>query len=328
MGATRVLSEAEVVRLLPMSLALEAVEAVFRWQAVGQTVNRPRVRLRAPAGILQVMPAVAPELAAMGLKTYTVMRGGRAQFVVLLFDSETGALQAIVEADRLGQIRTGAASGVATKYLARTDAEVVGCYGTGYQAETQLEAVCAVRKIRRIQVYGRDPERRRRFAALMAERLNVEVVSVERPELAARDALILITITNSKTPVLHGAWVQPGAHINAAGSNALERVEVDAEVVRRASLIVVDAIEQARIECGDLVEPVRVGMTNWDQVRELGEIVAGQVPGRPSAEAVTLFESQGVAMEDVAVAARVLQGAQAEGIGRVIEIGPRPSSGY
>lgn len=321
MESVRLVTEAEVVQLLPMSLALETVEAAFRWQAQGGTVNRPRVRLRAPAGILQVMPAVVPEVGAMGLKSYTVMRGGRARFVVLLFSVETGALEMIVEADRLGQIRTGAASGVATKSMAHADADVLGCYGTGYQAETQLEAVCAVRKIRRVQVYGRDSDRRRRFAATMTERLKLEVVPVDRPEDAARGALILITITNSKTPVLEGRWIEPGAHINAAGSNALERAELDVEAVRRASLVTVDSIEQARIECGDLVEPIKQGVIDWDQVREVGDIVAGKVPGRTAPDAITIFESQGLAMEDVAVGARVLERARAQGMGRLVNFG-------
>lgn len=318
MPPVRLLSEADVARLLPMSLAIETVEAVFRWHATGQTVNRPRTRLRAPAGLLHVMPASVPEIGATGLKAYTTFRGGHAQFLVLLFSTENGALQAIIEADRLGQIRTGAASGVATRYLARSDADVVGCYGTGYQAETQLEAICAVRSVRRIQVFGRDPERRRRFAKTMAERLAVEVAPVERPQDAARGARILVTITNSKTPVLQGAWIEPGAHINAAGSNALNRAELDVEAVRRAALVVADSIEQAQLECGDLVEPVKQGVITWEQVREFGEIVSGKAPGRPGHDAITLFESQGVAMEDVAVGARLLERAREQGVGREI----------
>jgi len=320
MGRVRLLTEAEVTQLLSMSLALETVEAVFRWQAAGQTVNKPRVRLRAPKGLLQVMPAVVPEVGAMGLKAYTVI-AGRVRFVVLLFSTETGEVTVILEADRLGQVRTGAASGVATKYLARPDADVVGCYGTGYQAETQIEALCAVRKIRRIQVYGRDPERRQRFARALEDRLKLPVVAAERSEEAARGALILVTITNSKTPVLHGAWVEPGAHINAAGSNAPERAELNVEAVRRAALVVADSREQAQIECGDLVEPVKQGVIAWDRIDELGDIVAGKRPGRPSPEAITLFESQGVAMQDVAVGARLLELARARSLGREIEFG-------
>ncbi len=320
MGRVRLLTESDVTRLLPMSLALEAVESVFRWQAAGRTVNRPRVRLRAPGGLLQVMPASVPEAGAMGLKAYTVVKG-RARFVVLLFGTETGEILGILEADRLGQVRTGAASGVATKYLARADADVIGCYGTGHQAETQLEAICLVRKVRRIQVYGRDPERRRRFAKATEERLHVPVVAVERPEDAARDALIVVTITSSKTPVLSGAWLEPGTHINAAGSNALDRAELDVEAFRRAALVVADSREQAQMECGDLVEPVRQGVIAWDQVGELGEVIVGTRPGRESPEAITLFESQGVAMEDVALGARLLEIARAQSVGREIEFG-------
>jgi ornithine cyclodeaminase/alanine dehydrogenase len=319
-GSVRLLSEADVERLLPMTLALETVEEVFRWQASGQTVNRPRVRLRAPTGLLQVMPAAVPEAGAMGLKAYTVVKG-RVWFVVLLFSSETGVLQAIFEADRLGQVRTGAASGVATKYLARPDADVVGCYGTGYQAVTQLEAVCAVRAVRRVQVFGRNGERRQRFAKEMAERLKVPVIPVERPEEAARGASILITITNSKTPVLQGAWIEPGTHVNAAGSNALDRAEIDVEAVRHSDLVVVDSKDQAQIECGDLVEPLKRGIIGWDRVKELGEIVAGKSSGRPSSMAITLFESQGLAMEDVMVAKAVFERAQAEGVGQVVSMG-------
>jgi alanine dehydrogenase len=153
------LSEAEVTMLLPMALALEAVEDAFRAQGEGKLTNKPRVRLSVPGGVLHVMPAALPEARVMGLKSYATVRGG-AKFVVLLFSVETGSLLAVIEADKLGQMRTGAASGVATKYLARPDADRVGCYGTGWQARSQLEAVCAVRRVREVRVYGRDAERR------------------------------------------------------------------------------------------------------------------------------------------------------------------------
>ena len=155
----------------------------------------------------------------------------------------------------------------------------------------------------------------------MTDRLGLEVVPVERPQDVARGASILITITSSRTPVLEGAWIEPGTHINAAGSNALDRVELDAEAVRRAALIVTDSKEQAKIECGDLVAPVRDGIIHWDQVRELGGIVTGNVPGRTSSEAITLFESQGIAMEDVAVAKLLFERAEAEGVGQLISTG-------
>lgn len=313
------LTESDVAALLPMAVALEAVEEVFRWQGEGRLVNRPRVRLPVPRGLLHVMPAALPEAGVMGLKAYATVRGA-ARFVVLLFSAETASLLAVLEADRLGRTRTGAASGVATKYLARPDAAVVGCYGTGWQAGAQLEAVCAVRPVRVVRVYGRDPARRTRFAAEMQALLGVPVVPVERPEEAAREAAILVTITSSRTPVLRGEWIAPGAHVNAAGSNARERTELDADAVRRAGLIVADSLEQARIECGDLIAAVEQGVLDWAAVRELGEVVAGRHPGRRGPEEVTLFESQGVAMEDVAVAARVVAAARPAGRGREIPL--------
>jgi alanine dehydrogenase len=313
------LTEADVTALLPMSLALEAVEEVFRWQGEGKLTNRPRVRLPVPGGLLHVMPAALPEARVMGLKAYATVRGA-AHFVVLLFSADSGALLAVIQADKLGQMRTGAASGVATKYLARADADRVGCYGTGWQARAQLEAVCAVRRVQEIRVYGRDAERRARFADEMRGTLGVPVVAVDRPDAAAQDAAILVTITSSRTPVLEGRWVAPGTHVNAAGSNALQRAEIDVEVVRRAALVVTDSLEQARIECGDLVAALAQGVIRWEDVRELGTIVAGRSPGRTRDDEVTLFESQGVAMEDVAVGARLVARARERGVGIEIPI--------
>ncbi len=313
------LTEADVTALLPMPLALEAVEEVFRWQGDGRLENRPRVRLRVPAGLLHVMPAALPEAHVMGLKAYATVRG-QAKFVVLLFSAESATLLAVIEADKLGQMRTGAASGVATRYLARADADRVGCYGTGWQARSQLEAVCAVRKVREVRVYGRDPARRARFAEEMSGLLGVRVTPVEEPAAAARDASILVTVTSSRTPVLEGRWIAPGAHVNAAGSNALQRAELDVEAVRRAALVVTDSLEQARLECGDLVAPIEQGVLRWEDVHELGEVVAGRRSGRRSPDDVTLFESQGVAMEDVAVAARLVARARERQVGREIPI--------
>jgi ornithine cyclodeaminase/alanine dehydrogenase-like protein (mu-crystallin family) len=313
------LNESEVTMLLPMSLALEVVEEVFRWQGEGKLTNRPRVRLPVPGGLLHVMPAALPEARVMGLKAYATVRGG-AKFVVLLFSAESGSLLAVIEADKLGQTRTGAASGVATRHLAREDADRVGCYGTGWQARSQLEAVCAVRRVREVRVYGRDPERRARFVEEMGPALGVSVVGVDRPEVAARGASILITITSSRTPVLEGRWIEPGTHVNAAGSNGLQRAEIDVEAVRRSRLVVTDSIEQARLECGDLVAALEQGVIRWEDVHELGAVVAGRHPGRTDAEAITLFESQGVAMEDVAVAARLVARARERGVGTELPI--------
>jgi ornithine cyclodeaminase/alanine dehydrogenase-like protein (mu-crystallin family) len=268
---------------------------------------------------MHVMPATLPEARVMGLKAYATVRG-RAKFVVLLFSAETATLLAVIEADRLGQMRTGAASGVATRHLARPEADRVGCYGTGWQARSQLEAVCAVRKVREVRVYGRDAGRRARFAEEMSAVLGLPVGPAEQPEAVARDASILITITSSRTPVLEGRWIAPGTHVNAAGSNALQRAELDVEAVRRAALIVTDSLEQAKVECGDLVAPLEQGVVRWEDVHELGEIVAGTRPGRQLPDEVTLFESQGVALEDVAVAVRVVARARERQMGQEIPI--------
>jgi ornithine cyclodeaminase/alanine dehydrogenase-like protein (mu-crystallin family) len=265
------------------------------------------------------MPAALPEAKVMGLKTYATVRG-QAKFVVLLFSAESATLLGVIEADRLGQMRTGAASGVATRHLARADADRVGCYGTGWQARSQLEAVCAVRKVREVRVYGRDAARRARFADEMSALLGVPVIPVDQPDAAARDASILVAITSSRTPVLEGRWIAPGSHVNAAGSNALQRAELDVEAVRRAALIVTDSLEQARLECGDLVAPIEQGVVRWEDVHELGEIVAGTRPGRQSRDDVTLFESQGVALEDIAVAVRVVARARERQVGQEIPI--------
>ena len=313
------LTEADVAHLLPIPLAIEAVEAVFRRHGEGNVVNQPRARLRLNDRLLHVMSAALPGLAAMGLKAYTT-GPGQNHHVVLLWSGQDGRLEALIEASRLGQIRTGAASGVATKFLAREDAQVVGLYGAGWQAESQIRAVCGVRTVRRVQVYSRDPERRRRFCRGMEPQLGVEMVAVDSPAEAARDALILITATNARDPVLLGDWVEPGSHVNAIGSNALNRREIDAALVERSQLVVVDAKDQARIECGDLVEPMERGILSWDDVRELGEVVVGKIPGRPHRDAITLFESQGLAMEDVAVASGIVARARAEGVGTEIPL--------
>ncbi|MBI4497086.1 MAG: ornithine cyclodeaminase family protein [Chloroflexi bacterium] len=321
------LTEDDVAQALTMADTLDAVEASLREQGLGVATNLSRSRLRAPRSlppglgavtpgrsILNLMGGVLPGLGVLGYKAYMVTPKG-VRFQIFLYSLDSGALLAILEANRIGQLRTGAASGVATKYLARPDAATVGVYGTGYQARGQVEAVCAVRPVRRVVVYGRNPERRALFCAEMQAATGVEVVPAERPEDVARGADIVVTITTSRDPVLEGAWLEPGAHINAAGSNALIRREIDDEAVRRSSRIFADSVEQARLECGDLFGPAERGLLNWSQVRELAEVVAGRAPGREHAEEITLFESHGMGIWDVAAAARAYQHAQDRGLG-------------
>jgi len=308
------LREAEIGRLLDMPATIQAVEEALREQGRDQASNQPRRRIYVPGGALHVMAAGLPGRGVMGLKAYTTVRG-RARFVVLLFSAVGGELLAALEADELGRLRTGAASGVATKYLARPDAQVVGIFGTGYQARTQAQAMCAVRPVREVRVYGRDAERRRRFCQELEGVLQCEVRSADSPEHVVRGADVLITITASKEPVFDGRLLEPGQHLNVAGSNQLQKREVDDETIRRASRIVVDQIEDAKVESGDLVGPVERGLVRWEQMCDLGAVVAGRAPGRVRPEEITLFKSNGLALEDVATACTVFERARANGVG-------------
>ena len=313
------LTENHVTELLDMDTTISAVEEVLRDQAEGQATNRPRFRVAMPASQLHVMAAGDNRLGVTGLKAYTASRKG-ARFLVLLYDAASGDMLAMIEADRLGQMRTGAASGVATKYMARADADTVGIYGTGWQAESQLMAVCAVRKIKSITAYGRNAERREAFARRMTSVLGVEVSAADSPEEAARGQSIVITATSAREPVLKGEWIDPGTHLNVVGSNFLSKAEVDVETIRRASIIVVDSIEQSRIEAGDLMPAIERGVINWESVTELGRVVAGLDRGRTSDLDITLFKSNGIALEDISTALRVYQLARERGVGENIDL--------
>jgi alanine dehydrogenase len=313
------LREHHVTELLDMETAIAAVEDGLRHQAEGKATVRPRYRVATPVSQLHVMSAGDRELGVFGLKTYTVSRKG-ARFLVLLYESETGDLLAMIEADRLGQMRTGAASGVATKYMSRESSDSVGIFGTGWQAESQLKAVCAVRPINSIKAYSRDPERREAFSRRMSSMLRVEVTPASTPEEAVRGRAIIITATSARGPVFDGSLVEPGTHVNAVGSNFLSKSEIDVETVRRAGVIAVDSVEQSRMEAGDLLPAIERGVISWESVVELGGIVAGRVKGRASEEAVTLFKSNGIALEDIAVALPVYNRARERGVGEEINL--------
>jgi ornithine cyclodeaminase/alanine dehydrogenase-like protein (mu-crystallin family) len=315
------LREADVERLLDMPTALHAVEEVLRHHGRGEASNQPRRRVFVPSGSLHLMAGGMPGWGVMGLKAYTAVKGA-VRFVVLLFSTETGELLSVIEADRLGRLRTGAATGVATKYLAREDASVVGLLGTGHQARTQAQAVCGVRRVREVRVFGRDAERRRRLAAELEALVGCAVRPVAAAGEAVRGADIVVTITSASQPLFDGRLVEPGQHLNLAGSNRVQAREVDDETIRRADTIVVDQLEDARIESGDLTGPVERGVTSWDRMRELGQVVSGAAPGRERADQVTLFKSNGLAIEDVAVAKVVLERARAGGLGTEIPLVP------
>ena len=207
-----------------------------------------------------------------------------------------------MDADRLGQIRTGAVSGVATKFLARPDAATVGCFGTGWQAQSQLQAVCAVRNIQRIEVFSRDAERRQRFSREMTDLLGVRVEPVETPKQAASNKDIVITATSSKTPVFDGRDLSEGTHLNVIGGNFLSKAEIDTTTIQRAGRIVCDSIAACQIEAGDFVPALENGSFQWSDANELKDVISGREPGRGTPEEITLFKSVGLALEDLAVA--------------------------
>lgn len=321
----RMLREKDVRSLVHMPEALEAVEVAFMEQAHGTGVNEPRRRVRQPNGVLHMMSGALLKRGYWGAKVYTATRQGT-RFLINLYDVQTGALLALIEANYLGQLRTGAASGVATKYLARPDAGVLALFGSGFQAEAQLAAIAAVRPLRDVRIYSRKPERREAFAAAMGQRLGLSVCAVASPQEALVGADIITTATTAATPLFDGGELSSGIHINAAGSNAIGRVELDRTTIRRADLIFTDDLEGAHNESGDLVMAYERNALNWAQVRLLSDVVAGLHPGRQRPEEVTLFESQGVALWDIALAATVYERAQAADLGQMLDFGDLDTS--
>jgi ornithine cyclodeaminase/alanine dehydrogenase-like protein (mu-crystallin family) len=260
------------------------------------------------------MAAAVLDSNVFGLKTYTSFRSG-VRFLTLLYDSESGDLLAMVQGGLITQIRTGAVSAVATRYMARADASSVGIIGTGFQGRSQLAGVCAVRDIRAVRAYDQAADSARTFAEEMSTTVGVDIATVDSAEEAVEGADIVITMTTSRTPVLLGDWLEDGQHVNAAGSNHWIRQEVDDRAVRRANVVVVDSLEDAQVEAGDLLYPIERGRIRWGQIRELADVVVGHVKGRNLPEDVTLFESQGIAVSDVAAAAYVYGKAKERGLG-------------
>jgi len=292
------LREDDIAHLLRLDDVIAAVEEAFRQHGQGTAVNRPRQRVEGGGSTLHVMTGAVPGLGVMGFKAYAGGRG-RTRFLGHLYSAESGELLAVMEADRLGQLRTGAASAVATKHMAPPAAGSIGLLGSGWQARGQVVAVSRVRPVALVTCYSRSNQRRDAFAAEMVQELGAEVVAVESPQEAVEGSDIIITATNARDPVLRGEWLAPGMHINAVGSNATSRRELDAGAVGRAAVRAVDDLEQAKVESGDLIGAVEIGTISWDRVVELGRIVANEIPGRTRADDITLFESQGIAIEDV-----------------------------
>ena len=314
------LTEKDVRDLLPMTDCIELMQTAFERLAAGEALNHPRRRLILPTGsVLHYMAASDGQY--FGAKIYATHPRHGAHFLFLLFRAADAQPLAIVEANHLGQIRTGAACGLATRFMASGDAATLAIIGSGFQARTQLEAMLAVLKISEVRVWSRDPLKRAAFAAEATARFGTPVHAVETAEQAVRGAQIVVTATFAKEPVLSSEWVEPGAHINAMGSNQANRREIPAELVRRADCIAVDSIEQARMESCDLL--MAMDDQDWSSPRivELKDVVTGRVQARTEPrqiKQVTLFKSNGLAVEDVVAAAFVYERARAAGIGNPV----------
>jgi ornithine cyclodeaminase/alanine dehydrogenase-like protein (mu-crystallin family) len=311
------LTEADVEQVLDMPLAIELVEEAFRRLAAGEAHNVPRVRARAPGVVLHSMSAAAEYLGRVGWKQYSTTRQG-ARFYVGLHDSTDGNLLAVIEANRLGQMRTGAATGLAIKLLADPQAVSLGLFGAGWQAQSQLAAAAAVRPLQRALVFSPNAKHCRAFVARMTQQYPFEIGMVEKPRDAASGLPLVITATTSRVPVFDGAWLAPGALVCAIGSNWAEKMEIDIETIRAAERIVCDSVECCRQEAGDLIAAADKGAFHWSQAIELSNVAAGKLPGRISADGIVLFKSVGMAIEDVAVAGRVFDLAQERGLGREV----------
>ena len=311
------IKEDDVERLVSVPEVIEALDAAFREQAVGRAWNNSRNRLRLPGITLHMMAGAIPGY--FGYKAYTVS-AGKTQFFFFLYSAQTAELLAMIEADTLGQKRTGAATGLATRLLAKPDATDLTLFGAGWQAESQLLAIAAVRQLKRVWIVNRNPERRQAFIEKMQPQVKAQLLGASAPEQAVAQSQIVTTMTSSREPVLKGEWLQPGVHVNAAGGNLLLRREIDDETVMRANRLVVDSVEQSKIESGEFLGVIESGRRHWEDFVELRDLVAGLKPGRTSSSDITLFKSGGLALEDVAIGKLVYERALERGVGRRLDM--------
>jgi alanine dehydrogenase len=308
------LSEADVEKLVDIRIALDAVESAHIAQGEGTAIDVPRQRTRLPSSTMHILQGALPSEGVLGYKVYTSSREGN-RFQVHLYDEKNGRPLAIIEANLLGMLRTGAMGGLSIKWLAREDARVLGVFGSGWQARSQIEAACVVRPISEVKVYSRDRSKLEHFCDRMSLKVECPVRPAQNPEEVVRGSDVIVTITTATAPLFAADWVEAGTHIVAAGSNSLIRREIDEATIRRASAVVVDSRATALREAGDLLPALEKGRLREGQLIEIGEIIAGCRAGRQKSSDITLFESQGMAIQDIALGRRVLQYARERGLG-------------
>ncbi len=349
-GTVTVLNNAEVESLLTMETCLVAIEEAYTDLGLGKAINRPRSHTYFPAGskrwpgfnyrfksqeggieksgvwALRITSDMAGfSVLAGGVKRRRLIpaaSGERYVGLVFLFDMETTEPLAIIQDSFIQKMRVGATSGVGVKYLAREDSHVLGLFGSGWQAEAHLDAICRLRDIRHAKVYSPTPEHRRRFAESMARKLSLDVRPVDRSDEVVRGSDIVMAATATVDPVFDGNLVEPGMHIGCivASDKTQKRRELDDQAIAKCDVVIVTSREQARYdEQPDIYGAVQKGILSWDRVFELGELLVGQAPGRGDPNEVTLFNNNvGMGIQFAALGAKILKLAEDAGLGRKI----------
>jgi alanine dehydrogenase len=304
------LNQAEVRSLISVEEAATQIEELFLQEARGEVANRPTTELPLPRGFFRLKAGMTPGFGSYGFKAY-----GTGRYTVFVYNIENNALEGVVDAYGLTEIRTAAVSAVGAKYMAKPGSRTLGIIGTGREARAQVPAICAAVPIASVKAYSRGAEHREQYAHEMTGRLGIPVTAVDSGEECVQGSDIVVTMTNARDPVLAGAWLSPGAFICAVGATTPERRELDDEAVRRAGTIVVEHLPQAQAECGELRYAVERGDLKWDRVTELRDVVSGRIPGRRGPEEITLFDTIGIGSEDVALATCALAKARERGCG-------------
>ena len=312
------IDEQTAASLINMDEALKLVEESFSSYSEGKSFNMTRQRMRIRKGALHMLPGAVPYKGVIGFKAYTSFRAGLI-FKVHLYDAENGSPLAIIDANEIGRLRTGAATGIATKYMAKKESSTVFIFGGGFQAEAQLEAVCKTTKINKVYVTTRKIENAQNFAKKMSHSLGIEIIPTQNIEEDLPKADIIITITTSVKPLFEHTMLNPnGVHINGAGSNALIRAEVPEKTIEAAEVLAVDSKDVAAIECGDILPSLEKGRLHWNEIVELGEITAGFRKGRITENGITIFQSQGMGLQDIMCAEFIYRKAVAENLGKML----------
>ena len=309
------INEAQVQNLMDMTLAIEIIEKAFRKIGLEEATNTPRSRAQTDHAHVYAMLGGAKGLSALGARLQTTSKKGKPGTFLALFESKLGELSCLMKAAHLEQLRGGASGALAIKALSRENSETVGLLGSGTQARMQLRGAAIVRQIKTVRVYSPTRENRESFAREMAHETGMNIHPVDSAAEAVTGADLILMATSTREPILEPAWISPGAHINAMGTTFLGKSEVAPEVFRKTDLVVVDHRESARLEAGDLVEPLEKGLIHWRDIRDLGPLLVGRYESRTSPDQITLFKGVGLGVADICLGQAVLERARQRSLG-------------